>query len=129
MTNLTPLFAHVLLPPGCARQVQLLPDEQLKNTALITSKYFQCAFNALPALEKIRAKLQEWLRRKRGEHVDLHSVHLLRQSDKTGGSTTFAPHRDNEQHEAIEHTVVVKLTPDIFLEASRMLIVGSLPWR
>jgi hypothetical protein len=52
--------------------------------------------------------------------------HILRQGPATLSSTSFSAHQDTEQHDFIEYTAIIKLTPDEQGERpSAMRVVGA----
>ena len=80
----------------------------------------------MPGFKEMEQTLASWLHSKYGTVVELFYAHGLRQGPETLQSTGFAVHQDTEDYDFIEHTIVVKLTPDEADEApSAMRVVGA----
>ena len=61
---------------------------------------------------RIEEALREWLHELDGKTHALWYAHAMKQGPNTQCATGFAVHQDTEDFDFIEHTLVVKLTPD-----------------
>ena len=66
----------------------------------------------MPGFAALEDRIADWLRERYGIEPELFFAHALRQSPETLAATGFDVHQDTEEFDFIEHTVVVKLTPD-----------------
>ncbi|KAL1499914.1 hypothetical protein AB1Y20_012596 [Prymnesium parvum] len=102
--------------------------EQSRHTLLLGPLLIQSAREHLPGFHQMEQQLTAWLENRHNTKFELYFAHGLRQGPSTLRSTSFDVHQDNEDYDFIEHTIVVKLTPDLTGEPpSAMQVVGAEP--
>jgi hypothetical protein len=102
------------------------PKKQLLNSLKFPNALLPHVRRVLPGFKLIEQKVADTLQAHYDTPIELFEAHVLRQGPDSSSATSFDAHQDTEEHDFIEYTAIVKLTPDEPGELpSEMRVVGA----